>query len=454
MSSSEGSSDEELTDHNDDSFKLYNAAHDGNLQECVDAIQAGASSDYQRHNGYTPLHISAQEGHADIVKFLITKCRCQLDIQTNDHDTALLRAVRKGHADVVQLLVENGASMSIKKRGGDSVLHVAVSWNYLHIAKILLENGAHLDVQNNHGDTPLHTAVEEGRRDMVEMLINRGANMDLPTFQGETPLHYAAYEGKFAIAKLLLEKGSNYTLKNANGKTPLDEALEQNNQMMIQVLEDATAISFNAIKLWKTEAKALEKRLLQIQTEHERALRIASNARERDLEKSKNTMKAKFKVERAQLLQAHKDEVACVQETSAEKLENCDAIIKHLKSELQEARKAHVEEKSKWDRKLAEVKQEQVEAIKREQYRLNEDFKEFKVITKEEADQKIAKVESKAQEEINRSNMLVKALQEQNQALSSKLHFTRDMLVKQADKTRAELKRPIPHGPRKQKTAP
>ena len=61
MSSSEGSSDEELTDHNDDSFKLYNAAHDGNLQECVDAIQAGASSDYQRHNGYTPLHISAQD---------------------------------------------------------------------------------------------------------------------------------------------------------------------------------------------------------------------------------------------------------------------------------------------------------------------------------------------------------------------------------------------------------
>ena len=60
MSSSEASSDEEPTEHDNNSLKLYNAAHDGNLQECVDAIQAGASSDYQRHNGYTALHISAQ----------------------------------------------------------------------------------------------------------------------------------------------------------------------------------------------------------------------------------------------------------------------------------------------------------------------------------------------------------------------------------------------------------
>eukprot|EP00944_MAST-04C_sp_MAST-4C-sp1_P009058 g9058.t1 len=438
MSSSEASSDEEPTEHDNNSLKLYNAAHDGNLQECVDAIQAGASSDYQRHNGYTALHISAQEGHADIVKFLITKCRCQLDIQTNDHDTALLRAVRKGHTDVVQFLVENGASMSIKKKGGDSVLHVAVSWNHLHIAKILVENGAHLDVQNAHGDTPLHTAVEEGRRDMVELLINRGANMDLPTFEGETPLHYAAYEGKFAIAKLLLEKGSNYTLKSSSGKTPLDEALEQNNQMMIQVLEDATAISFNAIKLWKTEAKTLEKRVLQMQTDHERALRIASNARERDLEKFKSTTKAKFKLERAKLVQAHKDELAGVQETSAEKLENCDAIIKHLKLEMQEAREAHLEEKKTWNIKFAEMKQQEVEAINREQYRLNEEFKKFKLTTKEEAEQKIVKVESNAQEEISRTNILVKALQEQNQTLLSKLNSAGDMLAKQVEKTRAE----------------
>ena len=73
----------------------------------------------------------------------------------------MVRAVRKGHTDVVQLLVENGASMTIKKKSGDTVVHLAVSWNYLHIVKIFVEHGAQLDVQNDHGDTPLHTAVEE-----------------------------------------------------------------------------------------------------------------------------------------------------------------------------------------------------------------------------------------------------------------------------------------------------
>ena len=109
MSSSENDSDEDSNNqHNENSLLLYNAAHDGDLEKCVEAIKNGASPDYQKHNGYTPLHISSQEGHIDIVKYLAVKCRCNIDIQTNDHDTALIRAVRKGHTDVVQVLVENG----------------------------------------------------------------------------------------------------------------------------------------------------------------------------------------------------------------------------------------------------------------------------------------------------------------------------------------------------------
>ena len=87
MSSSDDDSDDNAQ-HNENSLILYNAAHDGELDKCIEAIKNGASPDYQKHNGYTPLHISAQEGHVEIVKYLIVKCRCNLDIQTNDHDTA------------------------------------------------------------------------------------------------------------------------------------------------------------------------------------------------------------------------------------------------------------------------------------------------------------------------------------------------------------------------------
>ena len=73
MSSSDDDSDDNAQ-HNENSLILYNAAHDGELDKCIEAIKNGASPDYQKHNGYTPLHISAQEGHVEIVKYLIVKC--------------------------------------------------------------------------------------------------------------------------------------------------------------------------------------------------------------------------------------------------------------------------------------------------------------------------------------------------------------------------------------------
>ena len=73
MSSSDDDSDDDNGQHNENSLILYNAAHDGELDKCIEAIKNGASPDYQKHNGYTPLHISAQEGHVEIVKYLIVK---------------------------------------------------------------------------------------------------------------------------------------------------------------------------------------------------------------------------------------------------------------------------------------------------------------------------------------------------------------------------------------------
>eukprot|EP00942_MAST-04A_sp_MAST-4A-sp1_P007975 g7975.t1 len=421
MSSSDDDSDDDNAQHNENSLILYNAAHDGELDKCIEAIKNGASPDYQKHNGYTPLHISAQEGHVEIVKYLIVKCRCNLDIQTNDHDTALVRAVRKGHTDVVQLLVENGASMTIKKKSGDTVVHLAVSWNYLHIVKIFVEHGAQLDVQNDHGDTPLHTAVEEGRREMVEILIGRGANMDLPTFTGETPLHYAAYEGKYAIAKLLIEKGCNYTLKNASGKTPLDEALEKDNQMVVEVLEEASATSFNAISLWRSEAKVLEKRIVQMQADHERALKVARNIHDRDVDQTKRTLKSKHKEEKSNRIKAHKEEFQAMEKKYKAKIDDSQLIIKHLKLEIQESKEIYLKEKKEWEEKLKYIEDEKEGVKQAEEEKFEDKLKNMQKVLEEESSKKIKSIETTAQKAIDRVNMLALALQEQNNSLSTKL---------------------------------
>jgi ankyrin repeat domain-containing protein 17 len=58
----------------------------------------------------TPLMEAAQEGHADLVKFLLEK-GASIDATTSTSDTALTFACANGHTDVVEILLEAGAEL-------------------------------------------------------------------------------------------------------------------------------------------------------------------------------------------------------------------------------------------------------------------------------------------------------------------------------------------------------
>jgi ankyrin repeat protein len=58
------------------------------------------SADLQANDGYTPLFIAAQEGHAEVVQHLVTK-KANVVLQSNSGSTALFIAGQEGHAGVV-----------------------------------------------------------------------------------------------------------------------------------------------------------------------------------------------------------------------------------------------------------------------------------------------------------------------------------------------------------------
>jgi len=61
----------------------------------------------------TPLMEAAQEGHIDLVRYLL-ECGADVHAQTTSADTALTYACENGHTDVSDLLLQFGANLVSK----------------------------------------------------------------------------------------------------------------------------------------------------------------------------------------------------------------------------------------------------------------------------------------------------------------------------------------------------
>lgn len=59
----------------------------------------------QTKNGATPLYLACQEGHLEIIQYLVKDCRAESSIRANDGMTPLHAAAQMGHNTVIVWLV-------------------------------------------------------------------------------------------------------------------------------------------------------------------------------------------------------------------------------------------------------------------------------------------------------------------------------------------------------------
>ncbi|KAI7975791.1 hypothetical protein EIK77_005541 [Talaromyces pinophilus] len=231
-------------------------------------IDLEAREDFDR----TALIVAAENGHADVVQFLIEK-GANLEAQDYDDRTALYAAAESGHEAVVKVLLEKGANKDGPEGPLYSPLGMAVENGHSAVAKLLLHNGANPEgTLDEYGKTALLSAVDMGDADMVRVLLNKGANpnaahvdygwtaltkatengneeiakillehdsVDIDAYDdyaGATALFLAARYGREEIAKLLLEKGANWKAENEDGETLVDVAAQSGNEEMIKRL--------------------------------------------------------------------------------------------------------------------------------------------------------------------------------------------------------------------------
>lgn len=121
--------------------------------------------------------------------------------------TALNIACIQGYADITKLLLEAGASHSIRDCTGSTPFSEAVYHNRIQLVQLLHQFGADIDTVNSFGWTPLHVAAFQGNLEMVVKLLELGVDVTRVTSEGYTAMHMAAMSGRRAVITYLLEEG-------------------------------------------------------------------------------------------------------------------------------------------------------------------------------------------------------------------------------------------------------
>ena len=175
--------------------------------------------------GYSLMHVAAQEGNTEVVKFLIGH-KWNIMRTTGVNNTALQLAAANGHLQTVQVLKEAGGALD-----GIS-LHHAAAGGHNHVVQYLLREGIQDDCVH---DIPSAIFSDQEDSDLKASKVNTCDNRHL--FFRETALHAAIRGGHFSVIESLLkENQSAINCTNSAGRRPLHDAVQINNYNMLEAL--------------------------------------------------------------------------------------------------------------------------------------------------------------------------------------------------------------------------
>lgn len=150
--------------------------------------------------GRTPLHVSAWQGHVEMVALLLTVGRADVNAVDHDNRTALHSASWQGNASIVRLLLEHGAAPDHTCNQGATALgEFLVFQTFLCLEISLLP------------DSPSclflfkGIAAQEGHEGCVRALLQHGADPNHSDRCGRNALRVAMKSGHENVIRLLEE---------------------------------------------------------------------------------------------------------------------------------------------------------------------------------------------------------------------------------------------------------
>jgi ankyrin repeat protein len=160
-----------------------------------------------------------------------------------DPAPALMKAAKKGDLEHVRELLNKGADVNAKNKGGQTALMDAAREGNLEMVKLLIDKGADVNAKDEIGQTPLKCAVWKHKLDIVRLLLDKGADVNAKDKFGDTVLIKAIGDDRdLEIARLLLDKGADLNAKGQHGKTAMWIAARWGLHRTTELLEQRGAI--------------------------------------------------------------------------------------------------------------------------------------------------------------------------------------------------------------------
>jgi uncharacterized protein len=156
---------------------IFLAAAAGRSQAVLDEIDRDPSLlEAHSGDGWTPLHLAAFFGHAELAGALIDR-GAKVDARsTNSMKNTPLHAAAAGRKlGAIRLLLERGADVNAKQEGGWTVLHAAAQNGERETAELLIAHGADIHARADNNQAPLDMALTKGHQDLAELFDQLGA---------------------------------------------------------------------------------------------------------------------------------------------------------------------------------------------------------------------------------------------------------------------------------------
>ncbi|KAJ6660550.1 hypothetical protein lerEdw1_017547 [Lerista edwardsae] len=234
------------------------AACGGHVELAALLIERGANLEEVNDEGYTPLMEAAREGHEEMVALLLgqganinaqteetqetalTLACCGGFLEVADFlikagadielgcSTPLMEAAQEGHLELVKYLLAAGANAHATTATGDTALTYACENGHTDVADVLLQADADL---NKELIIFLHS--------VLFYCSCEGANVNRTTANNDhTVLSLACAGGHLAVVELLLAHGADPTHRLKDGSTMLIEAAKGGHTSVVCYLLD------------------------------------------------------------------------------------------------------------------------------------------------------------------------------------------------------------------------